>query len=84
MHRKCLALDEVEKLVDTVFVFYITHVARIEPARNLLAAYTISSKRCSREYTYQRFATTFISIDHNGLFHHSSSLFRLPPLIFQS
>ena len=58
MHRKCLDLDEVEKLVDTVFVFYITHVARIEPARNLLAAYTISSKGILVNIHTQRFATT--------------------------
>ena len=46
MHRKCLDLDEVEKLVDITFVFYIIPVARIETARNLrriLVAYTISS-----------------------------------------
>ena len=58
MHRKCLDLDEVEKLVDTVFVFYITRVARIEPARNLLAAYTISSKGVLVNTHTQRFATT--------------------------
>lgn len=61
MHRKYLDLDEVEKLVDTVFVFYITYVARIETARNLLAAYTISSassKGILVTTHTQRFATT--------------------------
>ena len=63
MHRKCLDLDEVEKLVDTVFVFYITSVARIETARNLLAAYTISSSfvtRYSRDYTYPKVCNNII------------------------